>query len=214
MKQVDQFLSTSQVAQDLSVCRGTVFRMITDGRLPAIKMGRGYRIPLEPYLSIKAKLLHVDDPNTPEFHTLIDAWLNHLANGPRPHSPRTVDDYRYNLVRYLRTIGGASDARTVFRRESVLKVIEAIPVQGHARKCHLVSTLVSFLKWLTAKEMLASEVVQELQGMQPRTLLPPRRTVLEGDQDDRFLARRLIGWLFNPTAWVMLTPCRGFFVGT
>ena len=53
MKVQSESLSTIEVSQDLGLGRATVHRWIHDGKIPAIKVGKNYRIPLEPYLKFK-----------------------------------------------------------------------------------------------------------------------------------------------------------------
>ncbi|MBO9540447.1 excisionase family DNA-binding protein [bacterium] len=108
MKKLGESLSTLEVAHDLGLGRATIHRWIQDDTIPAIKVGWNYQIPLEPYLNFKASYVQSEDASdTPQLHRLIEEWLHHLRNGPRPLSPKTVDDYGYNFRIFLRTIGGA-----------------------------------------------------------------------------------------------------------
>lgn len=93
MKAQSESLSTIEVSQDLGLGRATVHRWIHDGKIPAIKVGKNYRIPLEPYLKFKREFLQQEAPTAPEIHKLMEEWLNHLRFGPRPFSVRTIDDY-------------------------------------------------------------------------------------------------------------------------
>jgi excisionase family DNA binding protein len=102
----EQYLTTVEISRALSVCRGTVWRLIQDGSLPAIKIGRGYRVPVSEFLRYKGEQVQSEDTSTSQLHQLIEEWLNHLRNGVRPFSPKTVDDYGYNFRIFLRTIGG------------------------------------------------------------------------------------------------------------
>lgn len=47
MNQIKRFLRPDEMAEELRLSRRTIYRMIRDGRLQAVKMGKGpWRIPL------------------------------------------------------------------------------------------------------------------------------------------------------------------------
>ncbi len=55
---MDKYLTPKQAANELSVDRVTVYRMIRDGRLPASRVGkRGLRIPLSAVLALLQPLV-------------------------------------------------------------------------------------------------------------------------------------------------------------
>jgi len=56
----DRLLSTAEVAGQLGVTRQRVLELITDNRLPAIKVGRAYVVRLSDVASLK--LLNVGRP--------------------------------------------------------------------------------------------------------------------------------------------------------
>lgn len=78
MKGKDGFLSSRQVVADLGLGISTVHRWIIEGKIPSIRIGRNYRIPLEPYLKFKASYVHCEDEPAPQIHKLMEEWLNHL----------------------------------------------------------------------------------------------------------------------------------------
>jgi DNA binding domain, excisionase family len=188
MKAQSEALTTIDVSRDLNLGRATIHRYIQEGKIPAIKVGKNYRIPLEPYLKFKREFLQQEDPTAPEIHTLMEEWLNHLRFGPRPFSNRTIDDYQYNFLRYLRMVGGCSNLHLLMSKDEARKALESIPIAGYARRCHLVSTLVSFAKFLVDRKLLPESYVDNLRALRPKRFFPPKRTVLEGDQIPEFLA--------------------------
>lgn len=48
----DRMMTPEQVAEWLQVHRGTVYRWIDEGKLPALQVGRVYRIPREDVLAM------------------------------------------------------------------------------------------------------------------------------------------------------------------
>lgn len=187
MRKEIETLSTLEVANDLGIGRATCFRWIKEGKIPAIKLGRNYRIPLEPYLRVKSSLLQFDDPSATPLAVLVDEWLNHLLNGPRPFSPQTVNDYRNCFRRYLKRCGGGSTPLEILDKERVTKVIESIPIAQHANRYHTVYTLVSFAKYLVARKLIGQEVHAELKTLRPRRYFPAKKTVMDAEQINRFI---------------------------
>lgn len=52
-RRVDELLTVSEVAEVMRVSKMTVYRLVHSGELPAIQVGRSYRVPqraLEEYL--------------------------------------------------------------------------------------------------------------------------------------------------------------------
>lgn len=188
MKTMSQFLSATQVAEDLNVGRATVSRWIQEARIPAIKVGRNYRIPLEPYLKAKATLVQHSDPISPKISTLVADWLNNLKNGPRPFSQRTIDDYHYNLLRYLRMLGGGTTLAEIVSKEPVRRVLESIPMLHYAWRYHLISSVISFAKYAVDRTLLPEGLIKDLKALRPKRYYPPRKTVLEQDQVEGLLA--------------------------
>jgi excisionase family DNA binding protein len=41
----DRFLTVAEVADALRVSKMTIYRLVHDGRLPAIRVGRSFRVP-------------------------------------------------------------------------------------------------------------------------------------------------------------------------
>jgi len=190
MLQTVPFLSIREVAQDLSVGKSTVHRWCQEGKIPSIKVGRATRIPLEPYLKIKASLLQHEQPvtSTPSIVPLIEEWLNHLRNGPRPLSPRTVECYRYYFMQYLRLSGGGSKIVEIFCRDTLSKSLESIPIASYSNRYNLFYAVCSFSKYLISRQLLAPEVYASLKPLRPKRYFPARKTVLESDQIERFIA--------------------------
>ena len=56
----DKLLSTAEVASQLGVTRQRVLELITDDRLPAVKVGRAYVVRLSDVVALK--LLNVGRP--------------------------------------------------------------------------------------------------------------------------------------------------------
>lgn len=156
-----QTLTTADVVKDLGLSKGTVSRWIIEGKIPAIKVGRNYKIPLEPYLRAKAALIQVqyEDPTVPAIAKLISDWINHLQNGPTPYAAKTIDDYRHNLLRFVRLLGGVSSLQELFDKRAGIKAIEAIPPQSYAVRCHIVSSVVSFAKFAVAQGLVPESVI-------------------------------------------------------
>jgi excisionase family DNA binding protein len=58
----DEMLTPEQVAEWLQVHKGTVYRWIDEGKLPALQVGRVYRIPREDVLAMVRRQNGTDAP--------------------------------------------------------------------------------------------------------------------------------------------------------
>lgn len=190
MLQTVPFLSIREVAQDLNLGKSTVHRWCQEGKLPYIKVGRATRIPLEPYLKIKANLLRQewDHTSLSGVFPLIEEWKNHLRNGPRPLSPRTVEGYHYYFLQYLRLIGGASKVNEIASKDTLSRILESIPITSYSNRYNLYYAVCSFTKYMINRQLLNPDAYSSLKSLRPKRYFPARKTVLEADQIERFIS--------------------------
>ncbi|MBO9541106.1 tyrosine-type recombinase/integrase [bacterium] len=188
MRRVDESLSTIEVAEDLRIGRATAFRWCESGKLPAIKIGRSWRIPLEPYLQFKKQFVHTQDVTAPNLAKLINEWEHHLRNGARPLSPVTVKDYLRDFRRYLRLIGGGSTPTEIVNKDALSRALEGLPITSFANRYNIFYAVNSFAKYLIGRDLLPSEVHAQLKPLRPRRYFPARKTVMDAEQINRFLA--------------------------
>lgn len=187
MKSQSEYLSTIEASEELGVGRATTQRWIVDGKIPAVKVGRNYRIPREAFDKVKASLVHFEDSPPADLLQLITDWERWLVNGVRPLSPRTAAGYKYYFRVYLKRIGGARTLQEIVNPEPLSQVIEAIPVASYSNRYNLFYAVNSFGKFLVGKKLLPRDVLDDLKGLRPKRYFPARRTVLHSEEIDRFI---------------------------
>lgn len=180
-------LSTIEVAKDLGIGRASVHRMLHDGVLPAIRIGRNWRIPLEPYLKFKSQFLNEQNTCSPSLSKLMEEWLYHLRHGSRPLSPVTVANYRRDFNRYLRIIGGGLTPAEVLNKEKLSKALESLPIASYSNRYNIFYAVNSFTKYLISRDLLPEEVHTSFKPLRPRRYYPPKRLVMDQEQVNRFL---------------------------
>lgn len=184
---IGESLSTIEVAADLGIGRATSFRWCQDGTLPAIRIGRSWRVPLEPYLKWKQEFLGKATEPSPNLSKLIEEWLHHLRNGSHPLSPVTVKDYERDFRRYLRIIGGASSPTEAVSKDRLAHALESMPVASYSNRYNTFYAVSSFAKFLISRGLVPPEAHANLKPLRPRRYFPPKRTSLERDEVKRFL---------------------------
>lgn len=184
---VGETLSTIDVARDLNIGRATAFRWAVEGKLPAIRIGRSYRVLVSEYIVWKQQFFQKPETQSPSLLLLLDEWEHQLRQGVRPLSPTTVADYKRDLRRYLRMIGGATKAQEVVHKDTVTKALESMPVASFANRYNTFYAVVSFCKFLMGRGLVPNDAHAELKPLRPRRYFPPKRVSLEPDQVARFL---------------------------
>jgi excisionase family DNA binding protein len=182
-----EYLSTIEASVELGIGRATCFRWIKEGKIPAEKLGRNYRIPREAFERVKASLVHIEDSPPADLLQLITDWERWLVNGVRLLSPRTAAGYKYYFRVYLKRIGGAKTLQEIVNSEPLSQVLDAIPIASYSNRYNLFNAVNSFGKFLVGKKLLPRDVLDDLKGFRPKRYFPARKTVLQTEEIDRFL---------------------------
>ena len=74
-----QLLTAAEVAEQLRVSTMTIYRLIRSGELPAVRVGRNYRVPVEDLAAYLAG--QVVDPDTMDLDDLDDGGFHTDTGG-------------------------------------------------------------------------------------------------------------------------------------
>ncbi|HEY9764773.1 MAG TPA: tyrosine-type recombinase/integrase [Chroococcales cyanobacterium] len=194
MKNQD-FLTVAEVAKILALSTVTVQTWCREGKLPASRWGRAYRIDKDEFqqwrkgTKIEKKTVQVGESFFDvSLAGLVAAWVADMERGSKPCSEDTVFTHRRHFYKLIRMLSGNDPAGTVTYQMAVdpktmANALARIPVTQYATRYNVYSAVVSFAKYLIREGLLDGDTRAVLKQHKPKRLVPPKRTVLYSMDD-------------------------------
>ncbi|MEB3284537.1 MAG: tyrosine-type recombinase/integrase [Candidatus Sericytochromatia bacterium] len=189
------FLSVQQASALLGVSAVTIQRHCKEGSLPAVRVGKQFRIDREVLDAwLRFTPAPRTAPNTPDSDSAedlmasIDRWLAFLKL--KELSPRTIECYKDRVSSFIKRVerqgkASRSPAR-LFARDVLLSGFEGMASQSASQKLNTVNALLSLGRYLVTEGKLKSDDLAFLPELRPSRSPDPRRTCLKAGDVPKF----------------------------
>lgn len=188
------FLTATEAAAALHVHPTTIQTWCRQGKLPAERCGRAYRIPrtaFEAWIKqwTSQPTIVTGDAEVPsELSELAQAWRMDLEKGVKPCSPETVRTHWTHFIRYVKLLSGESpEATFTYQQAASARALEAalmrIPVTKFATRYNIYFAVVSFTKFLVRRGLAPEQARTEMKALKPKRLIPERRTFMHSAEE-------------------------------
>lgn len=198
------YLTATEVADILKVHPTTIQTWCRQGKLPAERFGRAYRIPRQAFEEWRQQRTESSQVETAEavlpaeLSALAQAWRLDMEKGAKPCATETVRTHWLHFNRYVRLLMGNDPTATLTYQEAASalaleRALMRIPVTKFATRYNVYFAVVSFTKYLIRHGAVPAQVREQMKPLRPKRLLPERRTVLNSIEEVNHLLEVL--WL-------------------
>ncbi len=184
--QVETF-TLNQVAQDLRVSTRTVKRLAKSKEIPTVtsphKGGFCYLVPANQYFDWKKKNYNKKKTNENLANLEFikqekEQWLNWCRNGSisgKPQSEKTIEINSYFFDYYLKRFPRRYNPTPLITLECLRQVLGSIDPKSFSIKSNIYKAIISFAKYLIAKNLLEASFLTEIKSIKPKRLYPPKK---------------------------------------
>ena len=183
-----------EVAQDLRISTRTVKRLAKSKEIPTItnphKGGFCYLVPVNQYFDWKKKNHNKKKTNESLANLEFikqekEQWLNWCRNGSisgKPQSEKTIEINSYFFDYYLKRLPRRYNPTPLITLACLREVLGSINPKSFSIKSNIYKAIISFSKYLIAKNLLETSFLNELKCIKPKRFYPPEK--LHCSQED------------------------------
>lgn len=188
---MSEYLTISQASERIKASRTLLQVRCREGVLPAIKVGKTYRIKVEDLEEwakhTPSQFKGKQPPASEELTTLMDEWASLMAT--KGNSIDTIRTYTTHLRGYIRRLNvhhlGFSSLDGLFQRSVLLKVLASIPEESFSSKMNTYRALLTFGRFLIESGRLPEQVVEAIADIKLKRVCEPKRPVLKAEDLQR-----------------------------
>lgn len=192
---MSEYLTVAEAAQKVRASKSLIQARCKDGTLPAIRIGRSYRIQPS---DLEAWTRHTPERPSREpiqlkedVITHIESWFIYMK-AIKNYAPDTFSTHQKHIRNYVRRLvsRGRPCARVedLFSRQSMLVVLMAMEQKSYFSKLNTFCAVLAFGRYLIENKVIDAPMLDALKTLKPRQHAEPRRTHLKANQ---------VGFLFD-----------------
>lgn len=182
-------LTVAEAAERIRASKSLIQHKCQDGTIPAIRVGRSYRIAAadldrwtrhDPTRDSRAPL-----PVRESVSTHIETWY-HYMKAVKNYSPDTFITHQKHIRNYVRRLVSrgrpCSRIEDLFDRQSMMIVLMTMEGKSYFSKLNTFCAVMTFGRFLVEGRVISPNLLDPLKPLKPRQQAEPRRTHLKANQ--------------------------------